>query len=264
MKRIVANVMAEEIRMVVLDEQNELVDTAFYRPTRDETINHIYKGVVRNVLPGMSAAFVDIGLKQNVYLNLKQGKQTKAMGKLFVGQNVLVQVVKEEMLGKGARVSADVSLAGRFMVLLPYSEGLHISKRITDDILRAQLADMAAPYLANGCGFILRTAAAEATAEELQGDMEFLWRTWHQLQNRYKVAKGGTELYSDADFWFRVIREYLGHDVNEIIVDDQGAYERLQELLSITNMADAVTLRQHTAAEPILKSGRWNHSLIHF
>lgn len=253
MKRIVANVMAEEIRMVVLDEQNELVDTAFYRPTRDETINHIYKGVVRNVLPGMSAAFVDIGLKQNAYLNLKQGKQTKAMGKLFVGQNVLVQVVKEEMLGKGARVSADVSLASRFMVLLPYSEGLHISKRITDDILRAQLADMAAPYLANGCGFILRTAAAEATAEELQGDMEFLWRTWHQLQNRYKVAKGGTELYSDADFWFRVIREYLGHDVNEIIVDDQGAYERLQELLSITNMADAVTLRQHTAAEPIFK-----------
>lgn len=101
MKRIVANVMAEEIRMVVLDEQNELVDTAFYRPTRDETINHIYKGIVRNVLPGMSAAFVDIGLKQNAYLNLKQGKQTKAMGKLFVGQNILVQVVKEEMLGKG-------------------------------------------------------------------------------------------------------------------------------------------------------------------
>ena len=89
MKRIVANVMAEEIRMVVLDEQNELVDTAFYRPTRDETINHIYKGIVRNVLPGMSAAFVDIGLKQNAYLNLKQGKQTKAMGKLFEVQNIL-------------------------------------------------------------------------------------------------------------------------------------------------------------------------------
>ena len=115
---------------------------------------------------------------------------------------------------------------------------------------------MAAPYLANGCGFILRTAAAEATADELKGDMEFLWRTWQQLQNRYKVAKGGSELYSDADFWFRVIREYLGHDVNEIIVDDGGAYERLQELLSITNMTEAVSLQLHNSAEPILKSGR--------
>lgn len=253
MKRIVANVMAEEIRMVLLDEANQLIDTAFHRPSREETINHIYKGIVRNVLPGMSAAFVDIGLKQNAYLNLKQGKQTKAMGKLHVGQTVLVQVVKEEMLGKGARVSADVSLAGRFMVLLPYSDGLHISKRITDDALRAQLAELAAPYLARGCGFILRTAAATASAEALQGDMEFLWNTWVQLQNRYKVAKGATELYSDADFWFRLIREYLSRDVSEIIVDDRGAYEHLRDLLEVTNMLDTVKLICHEGTEPVFK-----------
>lgn len=253
MKRIVANVMAEEIRMVLLDEANQLIDTAFHRPSREETINHIYKGIVRNVLPGMSAAFVDVGLKQNAYLNLKQGKQTKAMGKLHVGQTVLVQVVKEEMLGKGARVSADVSLAGRFMVLLPYSDGLHISKRITDDGLRAQLAELAAPYLARGCGFILRTAAATASAEALQGDMEFLWNTWVQLQNRYKVAKGTTELYSDADFWFRLIREYLSRDVSEIIVDDRGAYEHLRDLLEVTNMLDTVKLICHEGTEPVFK-----------
>lgn len=253
MKRIVANVMAEEIRMVVLDEANQLIDTAFHRPSREETINHIYKGVVRNVLPGMSAAFVDIGLKQNAYLNLKQGKQTKSMGKLHVGQTILVQVVKEEMLGKGARVSADVSLAGRFMVLLPYSDGLHISKRITDDNLRAKLAQLAAPYLARGCGFILRTAAATASPEALQGDMEFLWNTWVQLQNRYKVAKGATELYSDADFWFRLIREYLSRDVSEIIVDDESAYEHLRDLLQMTKLIDTVTLKRHEGAEPVFK-----------
>ena len=145
MKRILANVMPEETRLVVVDEANELVDIAIHRQSREEIINHIYKGTVRNVLPGMSAAFVDIGEKQNAYLNLRQGKQTKAMGKLFVGQQILVQVVKEEMLGKGARVSADVSLAGRFMVLLPYSEGLHISKRITDDAQRQTLTELAAP-----------------------------------------------------------------------------------------------------------------------
>lgn len=253
MKRILANVMPEETRLVVVDEANELVDIAIHRQSREEIINHIYKGTVRNVLPGMSAAFVDIGEKQNAYLNLRQGKQTKAMGKLFVGQQILVQVVKEEMLGKGARVSADVSLAGRFMVLLPYSEGLHISKRITDDAQRQTLTELAAPYQAKGCGFILRTAAATASATDLQADMEYLWNTWTQLQNRFKVAKGGTKLYSDADFWFRVLRDYAFSDISEIIVDDEAAYERLNELLQLTKLSDRISIKLYKDKKPLFK-----------
>ena len=122
------------------------------------------------------------------------------MPRLSVGQQVLVQVVKEEMLGKGARVTADVSLAGRFMVLLPYSEGMHISKKITDEALRAKLQELAAPYVQEGCGFIIRTAAAKASADEIGRDMDYLWRTWQHVLKRFKVAKSGTDLYSDADF----------------------------------------------------------------
>ncbi|WP_298704130.1 ribonuclease E/G [uncultured Veillonella sp.] len=254
MKRIIANVMPEETRLVVVDETNELVDIAFHRQSEDELINHIFKGTVRNVLPGMAAAFVDIGGKQNAYLNLKQGKQTKSMGKLFVGQHILVQVVKEEMLGKGARVSADISLAGRFMVLLPYSEGLHISKRITDSKQRDVLTTMAEPYLASGCGLILRTAAAKAAPEDLKADIEYLWNTWIQLQNRFKVAKGGTELYGDADFWFRVLRDYGATDVKEIIVDDEMAYERLRELLALTKLDARIELVHYEARTPIFKA----------
>lgn len=130
MHKILVNVMREEIRMAVIDEKEQLIDFVLERTDESHMANHMYKGTVKNVLNGMQAAFVDIGGSQNAYLNLQQGKEQKILPRLSVGQQILVQVVKEEMLGKGARVTADVSLAGRFMVLLPYSEGMHISKRL--------------------------------------------------------------------------------------------------------------------------------------
>ena len=150
MNRILVNVMDEEVRMAVVNDEGQLVDFVLERLETNHMANHMYKGTVKNVLPGMQAAFVDIGGAQNAYLNLQQGKQTKILRNLFVGQQVLVQVVKEEMLGKGARVTADVSLAGRFMVLLPYSESMHISNKITDEVLRARLQELATPYLERG------------------------------------------------------------------------------------------------------------------
>ena len=150
MNKILVNVMREEIRMAVLDEQGQLVDFVLERTDETHMANHMYKGIVKNVVPGMQAVFVDIGGTQNAYLNLQQGKQLKILRNVSVGQQILVQVIKEEMLGKGARVTADVSLAGRFMVLLPYSEGMHISKKITDHILRDRLQEQAKPYVQEG------------------------------------------------------------------------------------------------------------------
>ncbi len=229
MKRIVVNAMAEEVRAVVIDEENSIEQLIIERTGQESIVNHIYRGIVRNVLPGMAAAFLDIGREQNAYLNLKQGKQTKAMNKLHVGQAVMVQVVKEEMLGKSARVTADVSLAGRFMVLLPYSEGLRISKKIKDDSTRDMLKRMASPYVDQGCGFIIRTAAAEATELEIKNDMVYLWQTWEQLRKRFAVAKSGSELYRDADIWFRLLRDYATGEVSEIIVDSKMAYQQISE-----------------------------------
>ena len=130
MHKILVNVMREEIRMAVIDEKEQLIDFVLERTDESHMANHMYKGTVKNVLNGMQAAFVDIGGSQNAYLNLQQGKEQKILPRLSVGQQILVQVVKEEMLGKGARVTADVSLAGRFMVLLPYSEACIFQKRL--------------------------------------------------------------------------------------------------------------------------------------
>ena len=245
MHKILVNVMREEIRMAVIDEEGQLVDFVLERTDESHMANHMYKGTVKNVLNGMQAAFVDIGGSQNAYLNLQQGKEQKILPRLSVGQQILVQVVKEEMLGKGARVTADVSLAGRFMVLLPYSEGMHISKKITDEALRAKLQELAAPYVQEGCGFIIRTAAAKASADEIGRDMDYLWRTWQHVLKRFKVAKSGTDLYSDADFWFRLVRDYAHRNVEEIIVDSDMGEDRLMDLLGHGPTSQQIKVTRH-------------------
>lgn len=254
MHKILVNVMREEIRMAVIDEEGQLVDFVLERTDESHMANHMYKGTVKNVLNGMQAAFVDIGGSQNAYLNLQQGKEQKILPRLSVGQQILVQVVKEEMLGKGARVTADVSLAGRFMVLLPYSEGMHISKKITDEALRAKLQELAAPYVQEGCGFIIRTAAAKASADEIGRDMDYLWRTWQYVLKRFKVAKSGTDLYSDADFWFRLVRDYAHRNVEEIIVDSDMGEDRLMDLLGHGPTSQQIKVTRHRDSTPIFKA----------
>ena len=250
MNRLYANVMPEETRLAIVDESGALQQIIYERPQLSNRVHHIYKGVVKNVLPGMSAAFLDIGIGQNVYLNLKEQGQQK---KVHVGEVLMVQVVKDAMLGKSARVTTDVSLAGHYMVLLPEDKQIHISKKITDPELRQSLKDMAEPYLQRGVGFILRTAAMGASQEEIARDMAYLHQTWEHLQKRYKVAQNGTEIYSDADLWYRVIRDYMGPSVNAIMVDHRLAYDELQQLLQAGRFGKPVEVSLWNQKEDIFK-----------
>ena len=251
MNRLYANVMKEETRLAIVDETGALQQIIYERPQLSNRVHHMYKGVVKNVLPGMSAAFLDIGIGQNVYLNLQeQGKQKK----VHVGEVLLVQIVKDAMLGKSARVTTDVSLAGHYMVLLPNDQQIHISKKITDPELRQSLKDMAQPYLERGVGFILRTAAMGASEEEIARDMAYLHQTWEHLQKRYKVAQNGTEIYGDANLWYRVIRDYVGPTVGSIMVDDMAAYEELQQILGAGRFGKPVDVSLWNQKEDIFKT----------
>ena len=251
MNRLYANVMKEETRLAIVDEAGDLQQIIYERPQLSNRVHHMYKGVVKNVLPGMSAAFLDIGIGQNVYLNLQeQGKQKK----VHVGEVLLVQIGKDAMLGKSARVTTDISLAGHYMVLLPNDQQIHISKKITDPELRQSLKDMAQPYLARGVGFILRTAAMGASPEEIARDMAYLHQTWEHLQKRYKVAQNGTEIYGDANLWYRVIRDYVGPTVGSIMVDDVAAYEELQQLLGAGRFGKPVDVSLWNQKEDIFKT----------
>lgn len=235
MKEIAVELMPKETRMVVI-ENKKLTNVLYERVDDEHIVNRIYKGVIRNILPGMSAAFVDIGVGRNAYLKLKKPIKLHYGKQLFVGQSLMVQVVKEEMAGKAARVTTDISFAGRFMVLLPCSKGVKISKKITDDALRNQLREMVAPYTEQECGFIIRTAAAKATQAELKQDVEYLYQTYKQVDRRFKLAKVGSEIYRDADFLLRLVRDHVSKDVKRIIVDDVKVERRLSELLN-----DAIT-----------------------
>ncbi|WP_127147848.1 Rne/Rng family ribonuclease [Veillonella sp. VA139] len=251
MNRLYANVMKEETRLAIVDETGALQQIIYERPQLSNRVHHMYKGVVKNVLPGMSAAFLDIGIGQNVYLNLQeQGKQKK----VHVGEVLLVQIVKDAMLGKSARVTTDISLAGHYMVLLPNDQQIHISKKITDPELRQSLKDMAQPYLERGVGFILRTAAMGASDEEIARDMAYLHQTWEHLQKRYKVAQNGTEIYGDANLWYRVIRDYVGPTVGSIMVDDMAAYEELQQILGAGRFGKPVDVSLWNQKEDIFKT----------
>lgn len=251
MNQLYANVMKEETRLAIVDEAGDLQQIIYERPQLSNRVHHMYKGVVKNVLPGMSAAFLDIGIGQNVYLNLQeQGKQKK----VHVGEVLLVQIVKDAMLGKSARVTTDISLAGHYMVLLPNDQQIHISKKITDPELRQSLKDMAQPYLERGVGFILRTAAMGASPEEIARDMAYLHQTWEHLQKRYKVAQNGTEIYGDANLWYRVIRDYVGPTVGSIMVDDMAAYEELQQLLGAGRFGKPVDVSLWNQKEDIFKT----------
>ena len=229
MAKIIAECRTDEIRIAVLEE-GVLRDILIDVPGRDDVTGHIYKAVVRNVRPGMEAAFVDIGRGANAYLNLKKSKHTKRIGKLHEGQSIIVQAVKEEMLGKSARVTVDISLAGRFTVLLPHTTELRMSKKITDESARQRLRSAASPYLEQGCGFIVRTAAVTAGEDALKADMEYLHKTWEQIRKRYDIAKGATELYRDADIWLRLVRDFFSPDVDEVVVDNPEVAARLEEL----------------------------------
>ena len=137
---------------------------------------------------------------------------------------------------------------------MPQDQQIHISKKITDPELRQSLKDMAQPYLERGVGFILRTAAMGASQEEIARDMAYLHQTWEHLQKRYKVAQNGTEIYGDANLWYRVIRDYVGPTVGSIMVDDAAAYEELQQLLGAGRFGKPVEVSLWNQKEDIFKT----------
>ena len=168
MKTLIANVMPEETRMAIL-EDDILRDFAIERDDETRIVNHIYKGVIKNILPAMQAAFVDIGRKKNAFLYLGDifpraaTKEEIQQTHISVGQSLLVQVVKEELGSKGPKVTANVSLAGRYAVLMPRVDYIGVSKKISDETERNRLRDIVYSVKPAGMGLIIRTVAKGIT-----------------------------------------------------------------------------------------------------
>jgi ribonuclease G len=229
-------------RRVAILEDARVAEVYLERPERRSIAGNIYLGRVDNVLPGMEAAFVEIGLEKNGFLyvdeivspELEKGHGRKIQDLISRGQTILVQAVKDPMKTKGARLTTQISLPGRFVVLVPQGEGLGVSRRLDDDE-RNRLKDILKRLDVKEGGVIVRTAAEGASEEDIERDLVFLQRLWRSIQAKAKDAKAPELLYQEAELPLRVVRDLFTGDFEKAYVDDDRTYKRVVGYLKKTS-----------------------------
>jgi ribonuclease G len=234
----------------------------FERRGNRSIVGNIYKGKVDNVLPGLEAAFVDIGLDKNGFLHVDEivlpGVETPRRGRgkeggkkisdlLKPGQEVVVQVVKDPLKTKGARLSMELTVAGRYMVYTPTGEGVGVSKRL-DDKERDRLRREARGLDLHGGGAIVRTAASGAKREDFERELQYLFKLHEVLQKRVAEASAPALVFQEADLSVRVVRDIFSADFERALVDDEQQHHRLVSFFTRTapELVDRVELYQES------------------
>jgi ribonuclease G len=260
-RELLISVDVSEQRVAVL-EDDKVAEAYLERPERRSIAGNIYKGVVDNVLPGMEAAFIEIGLEKNGFLFVDEVIAPELEGKsrgrkiqdlLSRGQEVMVQAVKDPMKSKGARLTTEISLPGRFVVFVPHGEGLGVSRRLEDDE-RTRLRDIVKKLDVKKGGVIVRTAAEGASAEDIERDLVFLQRLWKTIEARANSAKAPLLVYQEAELPLRVIRDLFTEDFERAVVDHELTYKRVVGYLKKTSphMADRVV--RHREKTPLMEA----------
>lgn len=233
MKSIIVNVMPEETRIAVL-EAGELVGLELERPQHSHLVGNIYRGIVQNVLPGMQAAFVDIGTSKNAFLYIGDGKtndNSEERKTIHIGQVLPVQISKDEVGTKGPRATMHLTISGRNVVLMPKSSYIGTSHRISSEEERKRLYDIVQKACPENMGIIIRTAAEGQSAENIERDIAYLTRVWQGIEAKEKLTKGTGLLYRDVDLVIRIVRDIFNDDVEEMVIDNADVYKRVCELL---------------------------------
>ena len=234
-KRIIVNVIPEEIRMA-LCEDGRLLEVAIERTQSDSLVGNIYKGRVENVLPGMQAAFINIGNGKNAFLYAgdifprKSFQRLVAEDNLTVGAEIMIEIVKDAMGTKGPRATTHFSIPGRYVVVMPSVDYVGVSRRIESAEERSRLRSLAEKIRPKGMGVIVRTVAEGRSEEELARDFQYLANLWSALTVKAKRAKAPFLLYRDADLVIRIIRDHVKDDIDEVIIDNADAHARMVEL----------------------------------
>jgi len=241
-EEILINVTPSEVRAALL-ENGILQEVHIERAARRGVISNIYTGRVSRVLPGMQAAFVDIGLQRTAFLHASDilrpqngnhtGDDLPDIRELVKeGSDVLVQVVKEPLGNKGARLTTFITLPSRQLVLLPDGDSVGVSARIEDEEERERLRGLVTDTLAEeqlDCGAIVRTVAEGATVEELRADLKFLIKLWSVVQDRCSKSQVKTLIHEDLSLPLRVLRDLVTSDVEHILVDSEQDFDAMHE-----------------------------------
>ena len=237
MKQLIISRDHLETRVAVL-EDGRPAEMYLERPHRQSLVGNVYKGRVENVLPGMDAAFVDIGLERNGFLAVAEvvaaearGGGSRKIGDLLkAGKELLVQVTRDPMGGKGPRLTMEVGIPGRYVVYFPAGKGSGVSRRLDADE-RERLRAIGRDVKPEAGGVVVRTAAEGAKREAIERDLRFLQRVWAGAERRAKTASAPALVYAEAELAVRTARDLLGPEYSSVLVDDEKLHRRLASYL---------------------------------
>lgn len=238
---ILINAALRETRAALV-EQGVLQEVHIERASRRGIVGNVYKGRVERVLPGMQAAFIDVGLERTAFLHVDDIFDTRPDSTIAglqkvddirrlvtQGDEILVQIVKDPLGSKGARLTTFLSLPSRFLVYMPRGEGIGVSARIEDETERLRLRELLTSLVPQGSagGYILRTASAGIARDALRADMIYLARLWEHVRQRSVAAASGELVHEDLPLPTRILRDELGRDIARVLVDSEAAHARM-------------------------------------
>lgn len=265
-KKMLINTIDEEESRMAIVEQGKLAEFNIQVSVREPTSGNVYKGIVQKVERGLHAAFVDYGGGRNGFLPLsdvgpeyfsrkESGEdQEKSSGKpvLNVGQELLVQVVREGKNRKGAMLTTYVSLPGRYLVLMPSKRSSGISRKIENETDRKRLKEIMGRIVQKeGMGFIVRTAGINRTKQELLRDYQILLRLWKDIKKKAEKTPAPAMVYQESDFAVRSLRDYYTSDVGEILVDNVDTYKKMRDYFKAVSPRNIKMIKQYREDTPI-------------
>ncbi len=245
--KIIINISPEETRVALLESGNQLLELYIERKKDTSLVGNVFKGKVVKILPGMQSAFVDIGLEKAAFLHaadVYSSFDNSIFGEeiddsipinlpiedmLQEGQEIFVQVSKDLIGTKGARVTSYITLPGRHLVLMPGVEHIGISRRITDEAERDRLTEIITRLKPENFGFIVRTASEGCTEEDIEKDIAFLMLLWKNIQGKMDGNNSSPLIYSDLDLAIRSVRDLLGREVDQLIIDSEEEYDKIMD-----------------------------------
>ncbi len=251
----------EEFRVAIV-ENRQLEGFFIETATRGRYVGNLYKGTIVHVQPSLQAAFVDYGGDKNGFLPLQEihpeyyrkevGSHPRIQDVLEPGQEVLVQVVKEEIGQKGAALTTYVSLAGRYLVLVPGQSSRGVSRKIESDDQRERLKKVAEGLkLPDEMGIIIRTAAEHATKRAISKDLRYLILIWKEIKKRVQNTSPPALIYKERDLAIRVVRDYFSTQIKSILVDDKDVFHQVKDFLRIVSPRSQRVVKFYKEAAPI-------------
>ncbi len=287
LKEIIINSSPTQTR-VAITEDGRLVDFFVDYSENRRMVGDVYLGKVARVLPGIKAAFIDIGMKHDAFLHFSDiGERTKELQAMidedeaddnvtraaadeentastpkFIngvpvlqkGEHILVQITKEPVVNKGVRVSSAISIPGRFCVLLPYDNKIGVSKKITDYRERKRLRVIAKSFLPQNYGLIIRTVAKGQSEEQIKDDVRSLLKMWKKIQEKARTETPPSLVYQDVSTTSSVIRDLFTSDISKVYIDNKKVYREIKDYITLAQPELSDKVEQVRGDEPIFES----------